>query len=177
VEAVAAKTLTIQPNGPRTGEAGSKYFNIEGKDKGKYGSFGVLVFEIPKKIDASKISGATLTLVQCIPQFSSDGEIKIFLAPGLDPAIELKFDPAADNGIGNQIKDLHDLGSAKFKKVKNGELQTLALKLDDTSKERIAKEGRLSIVMTPADSTVAATFFGAGDSEIGHRPKLTVDSP
>ena len=36
VEVVASKSLTVQPNGPRPGDAGSKYFNIEGKDNEKY---------------------------------------------------------------------------------------------------------------------------------------------
>jgi hypothetical protein len=32
VEVTASRTLTIQPGGPRSGENGTKYFNIEGKD-------------------------------------------------------------------------------------------------------------------------------------------------
>jgi hypothetical protein len=175
-EVVASKSLTIQPTGPRSGDNGSKYFNVEGKDKGKYASFGVLVFEM-KKVDASKIKGATLTLLQSIPQFAADGEIKIFLAPDFDPATDLKFDPSSDNGIGAQIKTLNELGSVTFKKVKTGESQLFTLKLDDTTRERMAKEGRLCLVITPADATVAATFFGAGESEAGNRPKLSIESP
>ena len=30
-EVVASKSLTIQPTGPRSGDAGSKYLNVEGK--------------------------------------------------------------------------------------------------------------------------------------------------
>ena len=52
---VATKSLTIQPTGPRSGDAGSKYFNIQGKDNEKYASFGVLVFEIPKEIQEKKV--------------------------------------------------------------------------------------------------------------------------
>jgi hypothetical protein len=36
----ASNSLSIQPTGPRTGDNGSKYFNIEGKDNDKYASFG-----------------------------------------------------------------------------------------------------------------------------------------
>jgi len=32
VEVVASKNLTVQPSGPRSGDAGSEYFNIEGED-------------------------------------------------------------------------------------------------------------------------------------------------
>ena len=81
VEVSASKSLTVQANGPRTGEAGSKYFNIEGKDTGKYASFGVLVFEMPKEIGGSKIKSVALTFVQSVPAFAKDGEIKILLAP------------------------------------------------------------------------------------------------
>src|SRR5262249_49540437 len=158
----------------QTGDNGSKYFNIEGKDKGKYASFGVLVFDMPKNFDASKIKGATLTLVQSIPQFAADGEIKILIAPDLDPATDLKFDSSADNGVGDQIKTLTELGSGTFQKVKTGELQSFTLKLDEKCRDRIAKEGRVCLVITPADSAVGATFFGVGDTEAGNRPKLTI---
>ncbi len=80
-DVAAAKTLTIQPGGPREGEGGTKYFNIEGKDNGKFACFGVLVFEMPKKIDGSKIKSATLAFVQSVPAFAKDGDIKILLAP------------------------------------------------------------------------------------------------
>ncbi len=177
VEVAASKSLTVQPGGPRTGEAGSKYFNIEGKDTGKFASFGVLVFEMPKETDKSKIKSVSLTLVQSVPAFAKDGEIKIFLAPELDPAIELKFDPNSENGVGDQIKTLHELGSGTFKKVKNGEIQSFTLKLDETSRTRFAKAGRLCLVIVPADKTVAATFLGANESDKSNNPKLTIDVP
>lgn len=81
VEVVASKSLTVQPSGPRPGEGGSKYFNIQGKDNEKYASFGVLVFELPKEVMGKEIKGMTLTLIQSIPQFAKDGSIKLFFAP------------------------------------------------------------------------------------------------
>jgi hypothetical protein len=54
IEVTASKSLTIQPGGPRSGENGSKYFNIEGKDNKQYASFGVLIFEINSKSWAQK---------------------------------------------------------------------------------------------------------------------------
>ncbi len=173
----ASKCLTIQPNGPREGDAGTKYFNIEGKDNGKFASFGVLVFDMPKKLEGSKIKSVTLALVQSVPSFAKDGDVKIMLAPELDPSSELKFDPSSDNGIGNQIKKLLDLGSGKFKKVKNGEIQEFRLKLDDTSRERIAKEGRLCVVIVPGDSNVAATFMGKSENDKSSTPKLKLEIP
>ena len=164
VEVTASKSLTVQPNGPRTGDAGSKYFNIEGKDNDQYASFGVLVFDMPKKIDASKINSVSLTLVQSVPRFAKDGEVKFYLAAELDPAAALKFDAKSDNNVGNQIKPLYELGSGTFKQVETGEMQSFTLKLDGTCRERIAKGGRLCLVVVPANSSVAATYFGAGES-------------
>ncbi len=119
-ELTASKSLTVQPTGPRAGDAGSKYFNIQGKDSGKHASFGVLAFEMPKNIEGSKIKGMSLTLVQSVPAFAKDGAVKIFLAPELEPAADLKFDAKSDNGVGDQIKVLNELCSGTFKKVKTG---------------------------------------------------------
>jgi hypothetical protein len=176
-EVTASKSLTVQASGPRAGDAGSKYFNIQGKDNGKYASFGVLSFEMPKEIKGSKIKGMALTLVQSVPAFAKDGAVKIFLAPELDPAADLRFDSNSDNGIGNQIKVLNELCSGTFKKVKTGETQSFSLTLDDACKERISKGGRLCLVVVPADSTVAATYFGANENDKQNCPKLTMDAP
>jgi len=99
------------------------------------------------------------------------------LAPELDPAADLKFDSNSDNSIGNQTKPLRELGSGTFKKVKTGETQSFTLKLDDTDRECISKVGPLCVVVVPAVSTVAATFFGARESDEGSRAKVTVDVP
>jgi hypothetical protein len=125
----------------------------------------------------SKIKSVTLTSVQSIPAFAKDGDIKIHLAPDLDPAADLKFDASSEYGVGNQIKTLHALGSGTFKKVKTGETQKFELKLDDATRDRIAKQGKLCLVITPAERAVAATFFGAGDSERGNRPRLAIELP
>ena len=98
----------------------ARLLNIEGKDNEKYASFGVLVFEIPKEIQDKIVKSVSLTLVQSIPKFAKDGAIRFFLAPYLDVAGDLKFDPSAPDGVGSQIKSLHALGSDTFKKVETG---------------------------------------------------------
>jgi hypothetical protein len=177
VEVIASKSLTVQPNGPRPGDAGNKYFNIEGKDNEKYASFGVLVFDIPKEIHDKKLKSLTLTLVQSIPQFSKDGAIRFFLAPDLDPKADLKFDAKASDGVGSQIKPLHSLGSGNFKKVETGKSESFSLTVDDAARGQIAKSGKLSLVIVPADSTVAATYFGASETDKEKSPRLTLDLP
>ncbi len=177
VEVRATRSLTIQPGGPRSGDAGSKYLNVEGKDNEKYASFGVLVFEIPKEVKGSQVKGMTLTMIQSVPQFAKDGAIKFFLAPELDAASDLKFDPSAPDGVGSRIKPLHALGSANFKKIETGKMESYPLTVDDIVRERISKGGKLSVVIVPADSAVAATYFGASDNDREKSPRLTLGVP
>ena len=83
IKATATKSLTVQPAGPRQGEAGSRYFNVEGAKKERYASFGVLVFEVPKVGDkAADVKSLGLRLVQSIPQFAGEGPVLPFRAKG-----------------------------------------------------------------------------------------------
>lgn len=177
VDVVASKSLTVQPTGPRSGDGGCKYFNIQGKDNEKYASFGVLVFEIPKDIHDKKVKGVTLSLVQSIPKFAKDGAIRFFLVPDLDAAGDLKFDPTAPDGVGSQIKALHPLGSGNFKRIETGKTESFSLTVDDAVRERIAKGGKLCLVIVPADAAVAATYFGANEDAKDKSPRLTVILP
>jgi hypothetical protein len=176
-EVVASKSLTVQPNGPRSGEAGSKYFNIQGKDNDKYASFGVLVFDIPKGIQENKIKNLKLTFVQSIPKFAKDGAIRFFLAPDLDSSQVLKFDLTTPDGVGSQIKSLLPLGSGDFKKIETGKTESFSLALDDAAQVQIAKGGKLCLVIVPAYGAVAATYFGANETDKGRSPRLTLDLP
>jgi hypothetical protein len=177
VEITASKSLTIQPGGPRSGENGSKYFNIEGKDNDKYASFGVLVVEIPKEVQGKKVKSVTLTLVQSVARFSKDGAIRFFLAPDLNGAGDLKFDTNTSDGLGNRIMAFQALGSGNFKKAETGKSDSFSLTVDDIARERIAKGGKLYLVSVPADAAVAATYFGANESAKDKSPKLTLDVP
>jgi hypothetical protein len=176
-EVVASKSLTVQPNGPRSGEAGSKYFNIQGKDNEKYASFGVLVFDLPKDIHDKKIKNLKLTMVQSVPRFAKDGAIRFFLAPGLDATTDLKFDAKTPDGVGSQIKSLLPLGSGDFKKFETGKTESFSLAVDDAAPGYIAKGGQLCLVIVPADLTVAATYFGATETDKEKNPRLTLDLP
>lgn len=176
-EVVASKSLTVQPTGPRPGEAGSKYFNIQGKDNEKYASFGVLVFDLPKEVKDKSIKKLTLTFAQSIPKFAKDGAIRFFLASDLDATKDLKFDSNAPNGVGSQIKSLLPLGSGDFKKIETGKTESFSLAVDDAARGQIAKGGRVCLVIVPADSTVAATYFGASETDREKSPRLTLDVP
>jgi hypothetical protein len=175
VEIVASKSFTIQATGPRAGDAGTKYFNIQGKGNERYASIGVLIFEVPEAVKDKPLKSVTLTLVESIPQFAKDGAIQFFLAPAPDNAAALKFDPNAPDGVGGQIKPLHPVGRGDFKKTETGKLDAFTLTADDVVRERIAKGGKLCVVIVPADANVAATYFGANESAKENSPRLTVE--
>jgi hypothetical protein len=177
VEVTASKSLTIQPGGPRPGENGSKYFNIEGKDHKQYASFGVLIFEIPKEVQDKKVKSITLTLVESIPRFAKDGAMRFYLAPDLNGAGDLKFDTNASDGLGNRIMAFHVMGSGSFKKAEMGNRESFSLAVNDTVRELIAKGGKLYLVVVPADAAVAATYFGANESAKDKSPRLTLEAP
>ena len=176
-EVVATKSLTIQPTGPRSGDAGSKYLNIEGKSNEKYASFGVLVFELSKEIQGKQIKSLKLNLIQSIPRFAKDGGIKFFLAEDPSDEGKLKFDPDALDGVGSQIRSLHPLGSGQFKKIETGKADVFTLTLDDAVRERLVKGGKMCLVIIPADETVAATYFGATEGAKDKSPRLMFDLP
>jgi hypothetical protein len=69
------------------------------------------------------------------------------------------------------------LGSGTFKKLRTGETQSFTLTLHDTCRERIAKGGRLCLVVVPVDETVAATYFGTNENAKGNSPSLNLDLP
>jgi hypothetical protein len=177
MEVTASKSLTIQPGGPRSGENGSKYFNIEGKDNKPYASFGVLIFDLPREVQDKKVKSVTLTLVQSIPGFAKDGAIRFFWAPDLNDAGDLKFDTNAADGLGNRIMAFHALGSGNFKRIQTGKTESFSLTIDDALQQQIAKGGKLYLVIVPADAMVAATYFGANESAKDNSPRLTVEAP
>jgi hypothetical protein len=176
-EIVASKSLTVQPNGPRSGEVGSKYFNIQGKDNEKHASFGVLIFDLPKEIQNKKLKNLKVTFVQSIPKFAKDRAIRFFLAPDLDANKDLKFNAKTPDGVGSQIKSLRFLGSGDFQKIETGKTESFSLVVDDASRAQIAKGGRLCLVIVPADGAVAATYFGANETDKEKSPRLTLELP
>ncbi len=177
VEAVASRSLTVQATGPRSGDGGSKYFNIQGKDNEKYASFGVLVFDVPSEIKDKSFKTMTLTLVQSVPKFAKDGSIRFYLAPELDATKELKFDASGSDGVGDQIKPLHALGSGNFKKIETGKTESFSLTVDKVARAQIAKGGKLCLVIVPAEGSVAATYFGASEADKEKSPRLVFDAP
>jgi hypothetical protein len=69
------------------------------------------------------------------------------------------------------------MGLFNFKKLETGKTDSFSLTVDDIARERIAKGGKLCLVIAPADAAVAATYFGANEDAKDKSPKLTLDVP
>jgi hypothetical protein len=185
IQVTATRSLTIQPTGPRQGENGSRYFNVEGSRHEKYASFGVLVFELPKGGDRSgEVKAMNLRLVQSVARFSKDGKVKFFLAEPADGGTGrlagLKFEAGSSGGVGKDaFKALHLLGTAAFKKVETWHADTFGLKVDAGGqrllRDRVDAGGTILIVAVPEDEEGAATYFRAGNDREENRSRLSVD--
>jgi hypothetical protein len=186
VKATATRSLTVQPAGLRQGEAGSRYFNVEGARKERYASYGVLVFELPKGEDqAGDVEKLSLRLVQSVARFAQNGKVNFYLAepadrPG-DPLAGLKFEAGSPGGVGKDVfKALHPLGSGSFRKAETGHEDTFELRPDEAGRRhlqgRVKAGGTLLILAVPEDQEVAATYFGAGAEREENRPRLVIES-
>ncbi len=179
-EVTATRSFTVQPSGPREGDAGTRFFNVEGKLNGRFASYGLITFPAPATDEkAGRIEGLTLTLVQSIPPFAKDGKLRFFLVDSspLDAA-GLRFDEASAGGLGGKFEGRCHVGRAEFKKLETGHADTFSLMLDEDARKllegRLEGKGELHVLIVPDDDGVAATYFGAGEEETRHRPRLTL---
>ncbi len=181
-DAIATKSLTVQPAGIRAGKPGETYLNVEGRhngEGGKYASFGLLEFPAPK-IGGESDKGVTLslTLAQSIARFSKPGKLRFYLATGDFETKDAKFDMTDADGLGGLVKEKSPLGSGEFKTRETGHADTFVLTLDEAAagylRARAAKGKTIRLVLVPDDEDVAATYFGSGADEASRRPRLKV---
>ena len=144
IEANATSSLIVPPAGPRQGEAGSRYLNIESLKNKRYARFGVLAFELSKGGgQAGDVKTMSLRLDQSVPRFAKDGKVRFFLAEpqhrAADPLAGLRFDPKSPSGVGkDEFKALHPLGFGSFTKVETGHADTFELKPDEAGQRYLA---------------------------------------
>ncbi|MFO0909570.1 MAG: hypothetical protein U0794_14645 [Isosphaeraceae bacterium] len=184
VETRALAAATVQADGPRSGDAGLRYFNIEGKNNTKYASFGVVDFKTTAPASPVKaVASVELALTQSPARFSKDGKLKVYVAPDATAAISqekstLKFDAEAAGGVGSQLKGLELLGDATYKKGEKGHVDTLKFAAAGGAAAALLKaynaNETLRFVLIPADDDVAATYVGADPDAGENRPGLTL---
>ena len=188
---------TIWTVGPRAGNNGKNFFDIEGSNNGNFAAFGVADFASTHFRNAdhqpigqiSQINSISLSLTQDDAAFTNDGKINIYLTrqviTSIDPDptdIETTFDmnDANGEGLNGQFAPLVLIGTGTFTQASNGQVDTFALSLDaDTQAYLISVInglGNFRIIVTPADPNVAATYAGFSDQNGFIGPVFNLDA-
>ena len=171
---LADDNATVQVNGPRMGDNGKRFFNMEGNQNGDFSSFGVADFtlsELGSAFENGEDSRLTVTFVQANSGFTHDGDLHFWLTtdtttdiqPGEDPAVKFNLDDDPD-GLADQLSPRFFLGSGTFTEVADGQVDPYTFPLSRSARHylrhQIETEGKIRILVSPADGTVAATYAG-----------------
>lgn len=187
VSAEAINNATVQPAGPRSGNRGKNYFNVEGNNNIQYASFGVADFSASSfglTLPVADILGLTLVLTDAPASFSAAGGINIWLSEDTTTDIEPGTSPLAwdasdlPNGLGSQLLPLHYLGSGTYTPTADGTVFSYTLSLTPNAKSYLISQlnsaGSIRIVVSPADDDVAATYAGYSNNSLAG-PTLVID--
>ena len=175
----------IAVGGPRKGEAPGRYFNVQGlssRGDAKFASFGLLDFDIepgPSKV-AATMRKLTLVLTQSIPPFAKPGRLLFFIPRDPDEDLTtLKFATEGDTALGDALPRCIPCGEATFTIEATGRKDRFELPLDEEAEavvDRLLEDGgRLRLLVVPAASDVAATYFGVEQPEPENRPHLVLE--
>lgn len=189
LDAPATASLMVQKQGPREGENGRRFLNVQGKDSGedgKYASYCVLEVKAAKpEAKPAGIKAATLHLTQSIPRFAKDGAFEIYLVAedvkplDADSAPDWKFEADKLGGVPDALKKGPRLAKAGFKQVETGHVDAISLDLDDKAKAfllaQVAEGKAIRLLLTPVDPEVAACYFGVAAEREASRPKLIIE--
>jgi hypothetical protein len=185
---VAFDNATVQPAGPRSGDNGKNYFNIEGISNGSFASFGVADFDSSTfgiNFTVGTVTAVTITLNQDNASFTANGAINFYITEDTITSIqpdptnpEVIFDLSDPEGLNGQLQPIHALGSGLFIQGPNGTMDVFSFALDDATAAYVIgvlnSQGTLRLVITPADPTVAATYAGFSDPNNYVGPMVTV---
>ena len=104
---IAVNNYTVRPSGPRTGNSGTSFFNIEGSDNGTFASFGVVDFDmagiVGTDLIVTRIKEITLGLVQENASFTTDGPLSVYVAS--PTAANVTIDSSIQYQSGNNKLD------------------------------------------------------------------------
>jgi hypothetical protein len=201
--ALAFDNATVQPGGPRSGDYGKIYFNIEGSSNGPYADYGVADFNSSTFADASgnpmpstpmALNSITVTLSQANADFTNAGSLNFYLSEATTTSIQpadnaVIFDATDSEGLNGQLSPTHMLGSGMFMGTftptdTSGTLDTFTFPPDNTTQLDSAtvayvlgvltSGGTLRMAITPADPDVSATYAGFSNTMYNG---LTVTGP
>ena len=181
VSVPATAASIIQADGPKQGSNSDRFFNVEGKGKGKYACYGVLRFDLSslkssldKKYGAGKyaITGVSLQLAQSNAAFTGSGAIKFFFTPDdTTPPGSLKYpyDPK-----GSTLKGTL-LSTDKFVKETPADYNLFKGQSATGDFAKHLLQGKtLTLVVAEGEDNVAATWAGQKPPKSLKPPTLVV---
>lgn len=184
----AFDVATVQPGGPRTGNNGKNFFNIQGNDNGNFASFGVADFNgglLRPTEGAADISNIVLKLYDAPASFSAAGNIRFWLTPNSEIDIQPGTSPLIfdsnflPDGVGNQIPTLFDLGTGFYAPGTAGDEFVYSLTPNAAAKQllldRINDLDVIRLIITPDQNDVSATFRGINPTFPDNFPTLEAD--
>ena len=166
-----AETGIIQPAGPRTGANGSIFFNIEGSANGANASYGIARFGVAaakSAFDAQfgagnyTISDIALNLTQSNSAFTVNGGLAFAFSPDNTSNINLRG--SSPFKFPTPAPTQEAITTGPFTQVANGKVDTYDLFNATTGsvdlQNDILTNPLATLVVTPTDTTVAATYGG-----------------
>ncbi len=188
---------TIQPAGPRAAPGGFTAFNVESNQasNGANTSYGVLTYDdsfndpsdVFTAIGSNQIYGIELETVAAPASFDVSGPLNVYVVtsnpagnPGTTYGTGLTFDTAGNpvEGVGNQLGTKYLLGQIQYSASQVAGVYTPynLTNLDSTGLALLTSDLNsttpFSIVVTPGNSTVTATWLGTNATGADRSPIL-----
>jgi len=184
----AFDNATVQPGGPRSGDFGKIFFNIEGSANGGFASFGVADFDLnalnPGFAVADVTDTLTLDIVESNAGFTTNGAYSVYFTDAVDVSIQpgspLNYQSGNDGvaSVDPLLTNLSFLGSFTFVENGDGSVDTVDLTLSSAAEAYIIEQFKdadtddvLRLVFAPDEPAVAATYAGQ-DNFDGPAPTL-----
>ncbi len=173
VMTTASDNASVQPGGPRSGNNGKRFFNIEGSSNGSFASYGVVDFQFGAVAAQPAFTSLTLALTQANASFTADGGLNFYLDTNTTASIQPGTSPLVYSGAGEGTStnvaggqlSLLFLGAGSFTQVVNGFENdfTFALtpSLASTLKADVQNNAIVRVLVTPTTPGAAATYAGS----------------
>ncbi len=173
---LGANCATIQPGGPRPGDNGKFFFNVEGRNNGDFASYGVLDFDasqlgLPR--DVQSLNYILLIFEKHNAAFSRAGTVRFYLTedfadiePGTSTLIFDANDPPT--GLSNQLQPrtefIEYLVGGQVPLGMSGDYDVFLfvppLAAEEYIKAMLNARSYLRLIVAPGDDDVAATWAG-----------------
>lgn len=138
-QAMATDSATVTATGPVTGTSAGMFLNAIGRGNPfSAPSFSVVQFNAGDLgyISVSEVDAVTLQLTQSLFGGASKGPLAFYVTEDTVSSIEpgtmdVRFLMSDVHGLGTQLAPLHFLGTAKFKPVRSGTVNTYTFSVTD----------------------------------------------